>query len=231
MRFLATGAVAILATACATPQGQEASVPITIEKQGSFAVGGKILGDPDAKSLHCDHGYVDYQIPVNPRRINLVMWHSAAATAWMNRWDGGEGYQSIFLRRGYPVYIWDGPHVGRANWGCTPNTYEPGIGRDQQNFVAWRFGEQYPNWFEGVQFDEESRGVEPGVASALSRIRHHRKRADAVGRRGEADGQNRSERRAHQFRRRHAGAPDSTQDEQHRRYRDVRERRVSLSEG
>ncbi len=40
---------------------------------------------------------------MNPRRINLVMWHSAAAAAWLNRWDGGEGYQSIFLRRGYPV--------------------------------------------------------------------------------------------------------------------------------
>ena len=117
-----------------------------------LAVGGKVLGDPEAQSLHCDHGYVDYQIPVNPRRINLVMWHSAAATAWLNRWDGGEGYQSLFLRRGFPVYIWDGPHVGRANWGCTTSTYEPGIGRDQQSFVAWRFGAQYPNWFEGVQF-------------------------------------------------------------------------------
>jgi len=157
---LAAGAVVVLATGCAAPQGQEARAPapsavegpIAIQKQGSFAAGGQVLGDPNAKSLHCDHGYVDYQIPVNPRRVNLVMWHSAAATAWLNRWDGGEGYQSIFLRRGFPVYIWDGPHVGRANWGCTANTYEPGTGRDQQNFVAWRFGAQYPNWFEGVQF-------------------------------------------------------------------------------
>ena len=168
MRLLAAGAVAILATGCATPQSQQASAPITIQKQGSFAVGGKILGDPDAQSLHCDHGYVDYQIPVNPRRINLVMWHSAAATAWLNRWDGGEGYQSIFLRRGYPVYIWDGPHVGRANWGCTPNTYEPGIGRDQRNFVAWRFGAQYPNWFEGVQFPTK----DPEAWNQASRARY-----------------------------------------------------------
>ncbi len=142
----------LLAVTASSYLGAQANAPITIQKQGSFAVGGKILGDPEGKSLHCDHGYVDYQIPVNPRRINLVMWHSAAATAWLNRWDGGEGYQSIFLRRGYPVYIWDGPHVGRANWGCTENTYKPGIGRDQGNFTAWRFGAQYPNWFEGVQF-------------------------------------------------------------------------------
>ena len=150
--LLTASAVAVIA-GYATAQGarQTASAPITIQKQGSFAVGGKVIGDPD-KSLHCDHGYVEYQIPVNPRRINLVMWHSAAATAWMNRWDGGEGYQIIFLRRGYPVYIWDGPQVGRANWGCTDHTYEAATGRDQGNFTAWRFGAKYPNWFEGVQF-------------------------------------------------------------------------------
>ena len=133
-------------------QRQAAGAPIAIQKQGSFAVGGTILGDPDAQSLHCDHGYVEYQIPVNPRRINLVMWHSAAAAAWLNRWDGGEGYQSIFLRRGFPVYIWDGPRVGRANWGCAEHTYTPGTARDQGNFTAWRFGAEYPIWFGGVQF-------------------------------------------------------------------------------
>ena len=152
IRLLAAGAAVILVSGCTAAQGQQASAPITIQKQGSFAVGGQILGDAVARSLHCDHGYVDYQIPVNPRRVNLVMWHSAAATAWLNRWDGGEGFQSIFLRRGYPVYIWDGPHVGRANWGCTEHKYEPRVGQDQGNFIAWRFGLQYPNWFDGVQF-------------------------------------------------------------------------------
>jgi hypothetical protein len=96
------------------------------------------------------------------------MWHSAAATAWQNRWDGGEGYQSIFLRRGFPVYIWDGPQVGRANWGCTPHTYEPGPARDQGNFVAWRFGAQYPNWFEGVQFPTK----DPEAWNQASRARY-----------------------------------------------------------
>jgi hypothetical protein len=154
--LLGASAIVLLTSACVAVEGQrqEATAPLTIQKQGSFAVGGKVLSDgsPDANSLHCDHGYVDYQIPVNSRRFNLVMWHSASATAWLNRWDGGEGFQSIFLRRGFPVYIWDGPHVGRANWGCTEHTYKPGLGRDQGNFSAWRFGEKFPNWFEGVQF-------------------------------------------------------------------------------
>ena len=167
--LLAAGAMAVLATGyVAQAQRQGASAPVTIQKQGSFAVGGKVLGDSDAKSLHCDHGYVEYQIPVNPRRVNLVMWHSAAATAWMNRWDGGEGYQSIFLRRGYPVYIWDGPHVGRANWGCAESTYQPAVGQDQGNFIAWRFGTQYPNWFEGVQFPTK----DPEAWNQASRARY-----------------------------------------------------------
>jgi hypothetical protein len=146
----AAALVALAASACSSPTGDGAL--IVIEKQGSFAVGGTVLGDTDVSSLHCDHGFVDYQIPPEPRQVKLLMWHSASAAAWQNRWDGGEGFQSIFLRRGYPVYIWDGPRVGRANWSCVDTEYVAEIGRDQGNFVAWRFGTQYPDWFDGVQF-------------------------------------------------------------------------------
>jgi hypothetical protein len=128
---------------------------LLIERQGALAVGGTVLGDPATSSLHCDHGVVEYQIPPSPRAVSLLMWHSASAGAWQNRWDGGEGFQSLFLRRGYPVYLWDGPRVGRANWGCAATAYEPGIGRDQANFAAWRFGAAYPDWFEGVQFPRD----------------------------------------------------------------------------
>ena len=170
VKLLTVAILAALGIGYVSAQGQRqgAGAPITIQKQGSFAVGGKVVGDPLKSSLHCDHGYVDYQIPVNPRRVNLVMWHSAAATAWLNRWDGGEGYQSIFLRRGYPVYIWDGPRVGRANWGCAEHTYSPGSGRDQGNFTAWRFGVQYPNWFDGVQFPTK----DPEAWNQASRARY-----------------------------------------------------------
>ena len=145
---LAFGALPVVAAA-------QASEPLLIDKQGAFAVGGTVAGDPATASLHCDHGVVEYQIPPNARSVNLLMWHSASAVAWQQRWDGGEGFQSIFLRRGFPVYLWDGPRVGRANWGCANINYQPGIGRDQQNFAAWRFGVAYPNWFEGVQFPKD----------------------------------------------------------------------------
>ncbi|HEY3518687.1 MAG TPA: hypothetical protein VGL98_16680, partial [Gammaproteobacteria bacterium] len=125
---------------CDSPPPASAPEPdygssLRIEKQGSFAVGGRVLGDPATSSLHCDHGVVEYQIPPEPRAVNLLMWHSASAGAWQNRWDGGDGFQSIFVYRGFPVYVWDGPRVGRANWGCVATDYAPGEGRDQSNFV------------------------------------------------------------------------------------------------
>jgi hypothetical protein len=139
-----------LASGCEAPPAETTS--ILIEKQGAFAVGGAVLGDPATESLHCDHGVVEFQIPPNPRAVRLLMWHSASAVAWQQRWDGGEGFQSIFLRRGFPVYLWDGPRVGRGNWGCAETSYAPNIGQDQRNFAAWRFGTSYPHWFDDVQF-------------------------------------------------------------------------------
>jgi hypothetical protein len=141
-----------LASGCVRTHDEPSA--LVIEKQGAFAIGGRVLGDASA-SLHCDHGVVEYQIPPNRRDVNLLMWHSASAVAWAARWDGGEGFQSIFVRRGFPVYIWDGPRVGRANWGCAETTYTPGLGRDQGNFTAWRFGAEYPSWFDGVQFPKD----------------------------------------------------------------------------
>ncbi len=111
--------IAHVAAAAAQPQQQQ---PIVLAREGAFEAGGKVIGD-DKGTLSCDHGYVEYQIPVKAREVALFMWHSSSAKVWQNRWDGGEGYQSIFLRRGFPVYLWDGPRVGRD-----------------------------PEWFPGVQF-------------------------------------------------------------------------------
>jgi len=125
---------------------------------GSFSAGGTVLGDPDTQSLSCDHGYVEYFIPPNPRRVSLLMWHSSSTAVWQNRWDGGEGFQSIFLRQGYPVYLWDGPGVGRANWGCEAYAYNPAL-MDQANFVAWRFGPGFGQWNDGIQFPVADAGA------------------------------------------------------------------------
>jgi len=127
--------------------------PIVLESTGAYEVGGKVIANPANanETLSCDHGYVEYFIPAKRRQVGLIMWHSSSTKVWENRWDGGEGYKSIFLRRGYPVYLWDGPRVGRANWSCEPINYKPEY-FDQRNFAAWRFGQTYPNWNAGLQF-------------------------------------------------------------------------------
>jgi hypothetical protein len=153
---LCLSAVACFAPALAAASGKGGKAPpIVLEKQGSFTAGGTVVGD-SAKSLHCDHGYVEYQIPVNARKTSLFLWHSSSTQVWQQRWDGGEGYQSILLRRGYPVYLWDGPRVGRGNMSCESRTYNPVIGQDQRNFIAWRFGATPGEWFPGVQFPKDN---------------------------------------------------------------------------
>ncbi|MGD9511738.1 MAG: hypothetical protein AB7X49_24685, partial [Geminicoccaceae bacterium] len=139
--------------------------PIMLSRSGGFEIGGKVIVNPDnpGQTLSCDHGYVEYFIPWKPRRTSLVMWHSSSSQVWQNRWDGGEGYKDKFLRRNYPVYLWDGPRVGRANWSCEPMEYVPGY-RDQGNFTAWKFGPVAPqgtpkpsDFYQGVQFPINSK--------------------------------------------------------------------------
>lgn len=61
----------------------------------------------------------------------------------------------MFLRRNYPVYLWDGPAIGRANWGCDVYTYTPQF-LDQYNFAAWNFGPSYPTFLNDTQFPVNS---------------------------------------------------------------------------
>lgn len=135
--------------------------PIVLEKTGGFVIGGKIITSPTNpnRTLSCDHGYVEYFIPMRRRQTSLVLWHSSSAQVWQNRWDGGQGYKDILLKRDYQVFIWDGPWVGRANWGCATHTYTPTY-LDQGNFSAWKFGPAAPagqvpteaEWYPGVKF-------------------------------------------------------------------------------
>jgi hypothetical protein len=152
--------IAVLIVACLVSAGfasakGAAQGPIMIEREGSFTAGGTVISDPAKGTLHCDHGFVDYQIPVHARKTALFLWHSSSVQVWQQRWDGGEGYQQIFLRRGFPVYMWDGPRVGRGNMSCESFTYNPVVGQDQRNIRAWRLGPAAGEWFPGVQFPKD----------------------------------------------------------------------------
>jgi pimeloyl-ACP methyl ester carboxylesterase len=151
---------------------------IALAEQGSFFVGGRIVQgkgvyDPakdtgntnEGNTFWADQMYVQYQIPVNPRKYPLVLVHGGGGTGrvWETTPDGREGYQTLFLRRGFAVYIVDFPRRGRAGFpsyngtfgdvdgtAVVPNkTNRAGV---QYAWSRWRLGPKYPEVFPVQQF-------------------------------------------------------------------------------
>src|ERR1051326_5918451 len=165
-----SGLAILVAAAFSSVRAQNAgekSKPLMIQEQGSFAVGGTVVTSPgtfDAtnrspagQTLHGDHAYVFYQIPVRARRLPLVLWHGIGqfSKTWETTPDGREGFQNIFLRRRFPIYVIDQPRRGRAGRSTLPTTITPKPDEEDW-FGTFRLG-IWPNFFPGVQF---SRGPE-----------------------------------------------------------------------
>jgi pimeloyl-ACP methyl ester carboxylesterase len=103
---------------------------LTIAEQGSFFVGGRTITgagsfDPgkffvpfssEGQTYSIEHLYAQYQIPPEARPLPLVMVHGGGQTgkSWETTADGREGFQTIFLRRRFAVYVTDFPGRGRA---------------------------------------------------------------------------------------------------------------------
>ena len=141
------------------------TAPLAIQEQGSFAVGGKVITapgtfdpknptKPDGQTYHGDHAYVFYQKPVNARQFPLVMLHGAGqfSKTWETTVDGREGYQNIFLRRGFSVYLLDQPRRGDAGRSMEPITITP-TPDEQFWFGQLRVG-VWPDAFPGSQFPQ-----------------------------------------------------------------------------
>jgi hypothetical protein len=130
--------------------------PLVIKNQGNRTFGGVVIGDPATGQLSCDHGYVNYQIPLNPRKVPLLMVHASSKRTWETTWDGHEGFRDIFLRRGFSTYITDLPRTGQAGQGCGATSYTPEL-TDKNRFNSWRLGlwlpdDPTPDFYPGVQF-------------------------------------------------------------------------------
>ena len=142
--------------------------PMVIQDQGSFAVGGSVITNPgifdaikrtpEGQTFHGDHAYIFYQIPENNRELPLVFWHGIGqfSKTWETTPDGREGFQNIFLRRGYSVYLMDQPRRGRAGRSMAEATITP-TPDEQFWFNIFRVG-VWPDYFPGVQFarDQET---------------------------------------------------------------------------
>jgi hypothetical protein len=143
--------------------------PLIIRGQGSFAVGGTVVVNsgtfnpfkptPEGQTFHGDHAYVFYQIPDKARRYPLVMWHGIGqfSKTWETTPDGREGYQNIFLRRRFPVYLIDQPRRGNAGRSTVDATIAP-TPDEQGWFGTFRVG-IWPDYFEGVQFSKDAEAL------------------------------------------------------------------------
>lgn len=128
---------------------------ITLKEQGSFSVGGVVLKSKEGKSYHADHAYVFYQIPANSKAYPMVFVHGFGqfSKTWETTPDGREGFQNIFLKQSYPVYLVDQPRRGNAGKSTQSVSIKPDI-NDERWFNHFRIG-IYPKHFEGVQFPRD----------------------------------------------------------------------------
>jgi hypothetical protein len=145
--------------------------PLAISSQGSFAVGGISTTEdgtfdqrepmnPAGQTLHGDHARVTFQIPVQARPLPLLFWHGwwVDSSCWDTTPDGREGFRTLFLRRGFPVYLLDQARRGSA--GKTTTAAEINTKPNEQWFFnQFRLG-LWPHLYEGGQFASDPAALE-----------------------------------------------------------------------
>lgn len=164
-------ALTLFVSSCAISTVNRKTGLLTIQQQGSFLVGGTTISEPgkfdlanalkpQGQTLHGDHAYVFYQIPPKAHTYPLVFLHGAAESkkTWESTPDGREGFQTIFLRRGYGVYLLDQPRRGEAGKGTVATTITP-TPDEQFWFTQFRLG-NYPDYFAGSQFPKDTASLE-----------------------------------------------------------------------
>lgn len=163
--------LSVLATTFLISNSALAMKPVTIQEQGSFMAGGKVITtegeyngfnnpkDLSGNTLHGDHAYVFYQIPIKAKKYSMVFLHGygQSGKSWETTPDGRDGFQNIFLSKGYKVYIVDQPRRGKAGRSTVAGNISASPD-DQLWYYNFRIG-KYPNYYDNVAVpkDEESR--------------------------------------------------------------------------
>lgn len=153
------------------------NAPMVIADQGSFAVGGATVKHegtfsqtnflaPEGQTAYGDHAYVFYQKPMDAKPYPLVFQHGGAQTkrTWESTPDGRDGFQNIFLKKNFSVYLLDQPRMGEAGLATKADDGEnPWAGNplyaDKTLFLLSRVGDEN-GVFANSQFPNDSESVE-----------------------------------------------------------------------
>jgi pimeloyl-ACP methyl ester carboxylesterase len=127
-----------LAAGSASAQSKD---PILLREMGSFHIGGRVIEitgqpikevvftpggvpakmDPNGK-YQVEQMYVQYFLPQTRKgKVPLLLWHGGGLTGvtYETKPDGGEGWLTFFLRKGWDSYVSDAVERGRAGWTNT----------------------------------------------------------------------------------------------------------------
>ena len=174
-------AMSTLVASAAMAQQTPTTGPLTIEKQGSFFVGGRdvksdtlstVPAYASSGTITVDQMYVHYQVPAGAgTHVPLTLIHGCCLTgkSWEETPDGRMGWDEYLLRKGYPVYVIDQSWRGRSGGspiainavktGKAPVDTLPTVfsaGREGA-WTIFRFGPEYPKTYDGLQFPIDAR--------------------------------------------------------------------------
>ena len=151
---------------------------IQVKNRGSFHVGGEksIIKNAPVEEypysgkflLRCDPNgthwtkqmYVQYTVLGGVKApYPVLMWHGGGLTGvtWETTPDGREGWDTLFLRAGYDVYVSDAVERGRASWAKFPeiNATPPVFHTFEARWLNLKMGVDYPIPYEGNRFPVE----------------------------------------------------------------------------
>jgi pimeloyl-ACP methyl ester carboxylesterase len=138
MYRLVLGVTLGLIAASMTAQAKD---PIELRDMGSFHIAGRLIEitgqlikevvftpggvpakmDPNGK-YQVEQMYVQYFLPQNRKgKLPLLLWHGGGLTGvtYETKPDGGEGWLTYFIRKGWDSYISDAVERGRSGWTNT----------------------------------------------------------------------------------------------------------------
>ena len=178
LRTAIVSTIMVAAAGCATvPDGA-----VTIERQGSFFVGGRTVvleGVPGVKlpsgitldqngQFVVESTYVHYQVPAVRRSpFALVLVHGGGHTGavYESTPDGREGWATRFLRWGHAVHVVDLVERGRAGFARMPEVWKqsPVFLSKRESWETFRLGPPQ-SWADGPARAEHPESQFPAAA-------------------------------------------------------------------